>query len=875
MSRSDEYKEAKKGLTRNDDDSMLKYYQSVEDRPLPDYDRAEIEYDDQRLIEYFEDKVGDENEFQLRTEKYFTDSTLADKKRAQYLKYANNVNNITDNYSARFRNHYAWKRKRSASAASKNFRLMKERMQAFEGFLGDRYQKYLRKEEIMKYRLEGMLCAAEVKSKSAPHEKYLKGRAKISCNMLLRDQLEHDINEETNQAIKARLQNKLTSVERKISSAQKEVKDSIKSTQQTWQEEHRINDRTRIERRETYRRDYGNLDDASADLLFNLETFQDDKKIKEAKNKAFQGRLPGYLVLEDRVGNPINMGEYRRKQLNEKYSRNIKSDYNDVRNEVKEDAIKRFMRMPLPKPSDLSKKKLAKYITDNLRDYYELTKIAGRFYSIRMTRDGFVSDYSKAHPEFIKRLYYVEAVNKYVDYALRRYYSIAWNGKSFGIESDDRYKYRKANGRWTRDEVFGQGRETAMYEQLKAAYRTYQNPHEYINYIPMRIADDASIIDDESDERANAMHLIKDDDYNMIMERNRQEEENDAGSEDSVFLRRSVYEKYEIGDKKDDDNASVDSVFLGKDHFKKEDEDKISIKEESRVKIVEKDHDESYEKIHEKEIFIVPENAPAPTQEGVLKATQNVGKLKNVYKNFIDGKVNPYMFGGDAGKTLDRSFGFMIKFARFDEKGIPETVEDEKNHNWNLEFLATMEKEKEDPVKMGKMIAEYLPHVYDDIELPPQPERFLSTDAEQTEYRKQLDDWCDRLIRSGNLDKFLYKASLTASVDVMKKTIPGFEEYLSLNPQFVAYNQVLTFTYIYLNKYIAKNYHVATNLAIKMGASEIRDAESTAEENMKLSAHSIGQIHVQNGGFKRLNFGEFDQSRMKEMSDGFAKALNK
>ena len=147
MSHLEEYKEARQQRFENPD-SMQQYYNSVQQRNMPADDQPQVTYDADQLMEYFEDKFQNEEDFAERTRYYFKDLELGQKKVQQYQRIANNENNMTSNYTRRYGNHYAWKRKQNASSAVGYFREMNRKIAEYANDdmqLLDNYTKYLHK----------------------------------------------------------------------------------------------------------------------------------------------------------------------------------------------------------------------------------------------------------------------------------------------------------------------------------------------------------------------------------------------------------------------------------------------------------------------------------------------------------------------------------------------------------------------------------------------------------------------------------------------------------------------------------------------------------------------------------------------------------
>ncbi|WP_034452958.1 hypothetical protein [Butyrivibrio sp. AE2032] len=928
MSHFEEYKRAFK-QRELDPQPLQTFYQNTAERTLPGVNDYTIGYDADQLMQYFEDRNMNAEDFEARTKYYFQDQEYATRKEQQYTKFSNADNADLIAYANRYRNHDADKRSRSAGKAARYFRLMNQRMARYRNDQNaDSLTKFEHKEEIMSLRLKAMLEAAEMKSKSSTHEKYLKGRARLSCNMILKNQLMYLISNEHDRRLSRKLRNKLDKINYKIIDAQKEVRKSIKSVQETWQITHGINSTTKRQKFAEYRQRNGFIKPYAADALFNLETFQNQAQVQGLE-------WPCCVVLGDRHGAPLNKAEVKRRDFNQAYRQAVENGDAEAVEEMQKQAIRRFMRMPVPSPKEVADDDLVKYINKHLRTYYELTKLALPYYQKEVT-EGSLKNYAQQHPEFMRKLYYVEALNKYIDFALRCDYMIQYKDGRFAMESDPRFMARKKlDGGWERQLAFGQGQDIAMFQGLKRAYRNMNNRL----FIPILKARKkrGMIINNLKDMKnkiiiAPKVNKIKrfslnpgmsEKDYDDEEEINVQEDDlileinnkpfiklSDAKNEktDKKYLKNKERiiendEEYDEEDEKEDNIIKIkddNKIIINEKEEDKKEEPKVEVKiEEPKVEekkedkqedknlIIEEEKKEEKNKINvineekvqqkapEKMILKAPKYEPVEGSQEVLKYIKDYLGVGNhqEYVDFMEKKANPYIYKGESGRTLDRCVGNMIKFVRFDEKHMPATKEDEINHKWNMDFLATWEKGKENPVKMGEMIAQYLPHIYDDIEMPPFPKNADPADMEQTEYRKELDAWCDRLVKTGKVADFLYKASVGKSIDQMKKTIPGLKEYVQKNPKMNATMDILTAGWCYLKEYLINHYHVSANLGSELRPIEIKDAVKVSEQGMKMYAFMLSTNMMKNKAALNMKLGAFDQGQMKFMIPEFEQAL--
>ena len=227
----DQYKQLRKndapGMIEVNDNQFERFFSDkAKDKIEPEFDDfghavVKYDYDPDQLLKYFENRNKDAAEFEKRTKYYFTDQRVGEAKATRYSALAQGNDRTLNDYARAHSYHCASKRKNYATKASGYFTEMQSRMQSYadnEQLLTS-VQKYARQEEIMSYRIKGMHAAAVVKAKSSQHGDYLSYRGKLSCYMILKDQLEHLIETETKINLKRQLESKLKSLNKNITSA--------------------------------------------------------------------------------------------------------------------------------------------------------------------------------------------------------------------------------------------------------------------------------------------------------------------------------------------------------------------------------------------------------------------------------------------------------------------------------------------------------------------------------------------------------------------------------------------------------------------------------------------------------------------------------
>ena len=146
-------------------------------------------------------------------------------------------------------------------------------------------------------------------------------------------------------------------------------------------------------------------------------------------------------------------------------------------------ALKRFMKMPLPSAETIKGSKAGKYIIANIRDYYDLTKRALPYYKNLMNNPGNdpIGLEIQNDAKLRARINYIDAIDKYLDYRLRRDHQICFGEYGAEFESDPLYKYTKnARGRVTRqrkygDDERGHSRSNEEFAALNDAFRAFQS----------------------------------------------------------------------------------------------------------------------------------------------------------------------------------------------------------------------------------------------------------------------------------------------------------------------------------------------------------------------------------------------------------------
>ena len=492
------YKEAKKQQEQRieENQALNNFYAQKTNKglELPNEDQTAsiFDYDATQLAQKFEDRnKGGAEDFKLRTEYYFTDTRLAEAKANKYNRLASNPRERIKPFSRVYSNRWTNKRQKNAAKASAEFLRMRnlmEQLKANDASMNS-FDKYFARKDIMEARISAMSHAAVTKSKSSKHEDYLKNRAKLSCYMILKDQLEHLIEEENSKLVidhlmVDNLNYQLELLQADIDSAQQKVSRYAPSVSEEWRNKNNFNDNYYRNKMNEYK-EHGPCDMVKAKLTADLSKIAWENS---------EETWPHQVVLTDAHGAPISKGEIEKKQWNQKYdnAEQLAKSNDPVAKETLKDlelkAIERFDKLPVPTPGELTKENLAKYITEHLGDYYNLFKGGLKYYTSE-DLPAHIKEYKRSHPEFVAKLTYLTYVDKTIDGLLRQDYGIqfSWSREGepkYQFESDDRYRYQKdSRGRWVRNDQFrseqftqvGAMGEYARYNKVKKAIEIRKN----------------------------------------------------------------------------------------------------------------------------------------------------------------------------------------------------------------------------------------------------------------------------------------------------------------------------------------------------------------------------------------------------------------
>lgn len=364
-----------------------------------------LNYGSDHLIQMYEDRISDEKAFAERTRYYFKSHEMTDAKKERYLAMSKDKKE-SGQMADKFGTHRAYKRRRAAGNASDYFKKAEKLAQEFDEKGKTSLQIYEHREKMLRLRLEGRLEAAEAKAKSSDHEKYLKGKATLSCLMILKDQLVHLKGEKglDKKSIR-KFENKEKSLDREIDTARNYLQRVAPSSIELWQKQKKsgrydCNGPEYKKRVASAKKMNNKIGETEVRLMTSLTYMYEEEY-----------SWPERVVLEKEDGTPINLGEAEKKAINTEYM--DAGDQKEKKEKLLEDALKRVENFTLPSFAELEGKNFIKLLNYRLTDYYEVLNLALPY--LEKAQEGsFEKKYMDQSPLFRAKLRHLRAFSDYV-----------------------------------------------------------------------------------------------------------------------------------------------------------------------------------------------------------------------------------------------------------------------------------------------------------------------------------------------------------------------------------------------------------------------------------------------------------------------------
>ena len=821
MSIFDEYKKA---------DNKMQFYTREMDKTV-DADRDTFDYDAEQLMDHFELRTADksDNAFAERTKFYFADTTMA---KAKYLRYRNMSPNgdksgVLDDYATTYSYHKASKRKKSALAAGNNYREMYNKIKAYKDDDDkgvDDYQKYIHRKEIMKLRQEAMINAAQVKSRNAKHENYLIARAKLSCNMILKDQLEHFIAKNGDNAVFSEvLGAELRDVNKEIGKAIKEVTKNVKSSQERWKESNDFSDRTLRNMLRLNNDKYGLTMDDMAVMAPLQDLSEQQRDIK----------WPKRMVLKDSNGAKISKADIENEKLNTRYDAAVLSNDRMKLDVFEKDALRRFEKFKVPTTASLCEDKTRTYILNNFMEYYDIFKRALPYYKQKIQDNAVIGGRNlRDDKKFCAKVTYLEAVDKYISFILMRDHRIDYKARDVDNTTGEFVFASNYSG-------LGDG--SSQFEDLISAFQAYnrvmtekdaiveQKPINQLNNEKGNGNDEENNIEAGKKEAevirgllistsSNKNIVDDDEDEKKVEEKKVEEKKAEEKKAEEKKAEEKKAEEKKVEDKKEE-KKQEQKISAAKSEQKKsapkqeQKVNKAAKKDGTRtvkgdfVYIWENGKEYRYTKAEEKEYNKFKKIQPLVSRDAYamyrghdfvrMKLNKEYDAMFNNMGTTIRSSLKE---GGES--SIDRDLGAVMRTVHFDAKGKPLTAKDMENHKWNLKWFKCWEKGKENFAEADKMIDEELTHIYDDYE--DLLDIFKENIDNEAELISKMEEYCDRKMKE-DPEKFEKMRCLGGTVDNLRRKVPSVR-YLVNHTRFGAISNVLDFFGAFVVEHIKYKY---------------------------------------------------------------------
>ncbi|WP_024867108.1 hypothetical protein [Butyrivibrio sp. FCS014] len=821
-----------------------------------------FDFDAEQLKEYFDKRFADEGSFAQRTKYYFKEHGNPYHKQLGYKKLSKDEDNTLVEYSKTYKNQWASKRKSSADDASVYFNLMATKITLYQNDDEDENlsneAKYKHKEEIMGFRLKGMLAAAEVKSKSGKHEDYLKGRAKLSCAMVLRDQLEHYMAVEKNNKTLDKFRKKLAALNKQISEAYQEIQKAVPKAQDTWRKARKIDTQHIRERKNAARNDCASFNTNSANLLLNLE------KIKAECNDT---AWPRQIVMKDENGACISRAESRAKQWNAKFD-------NGSTPELELEAIERFNRIHVPSLEEIEGKGTYKYIMGDIRGYYDLFHRGLSYY--QNSNDQTVIDYKNNHPEFEAKLAYLAQAKQYIEYRLKKDNHIIFDAEGNAVVQKDAERQgfprnagpnmlrdmRGIYGDYIRSQTFADaesevqdkqtkketqtGFDAQMREEKRRKYNLDQNGNPIVQPVAEPVVEPVVA-------QVNQVNVQQEQPVNQPVNIQQAQNLNAQNNvEMPVFNEGNVKKQREIFENK---------INVQKEEDKKKEEKK---KEEKKKSLAEKYAEAlpiNLTKDEVNELNKIKETCSDCNEFGYkiyksAKCYHDVAENKEIKALYE--KAVPFMPDDRSLQGIERRALAMMKPVHFDKKGHPISFKDKENHEWNKKYLQTYI-DKDDDTR-EKMICEWIPNLYNGIPLPEMPTKKELEEMKKgnlAAYQEKIDLWAEKLMRTPEFGEMLMSIWAGLSFDYVRKNSKNLQKFYDENPKFRAVSDLFDALSQYLNAYAMHRGGIEGYKPIKKNSPNRLSAKRFAENRVAFLGQGIFekvQIYMANKDKDRVAY---------------------
>ena len=169
--------------------------------------------------------------------------------------------------------------------------------------------------------------------------------------------------------------------------------------------------------------------------------------------------------------------------------------------------------------------------------------------------------------------------------------------------------------------------------------------------------------------------------------------------------------------------------------------------------------------------------------------------------------------GTTAGKSVDREIRLIMKHVEYDDNFEPISLQDQKNHEWNLKLMEAWN--NNDVKTVENNIAEQLPRYYENLIQIPEPTD-EELDAMIKENPEGYKEYYDKVLAffentvDTNIIKFIEDTSSGGVIDSLRKTVPSVQTFLDDNKKFGIYTDALDYLTKFYQNTLSEKYHIDT-----------------------------------------------------------------